>query len=180
MRPAHYEKPHISPHTAAAAVERRAIFMTESYQDAARFVPLNFLAHAYVLASSLGFPSSLPSISKAPSSPNSSCHGAYRLFTIDKMPHDSFSPAQTAEAVVAGAIARTKQNQAIIFFKAFNAGIFLSLGATVSTIVAGGSSGLNASNPGLVKVIAAALSLPLGLMSVSSAPHGPYNLLCRH
>ena len=80
------------------------------------------------------------------------------------MPHDAFSPAQTAQACVAGSIAKTKINQGVIFLKAFNAGIFLSMGASIITLVGGGSASLTASNPGLVKLIEAAFSLPFGLM----------------
>lgn len=43
------------------------------------------------------------------------------------MPHDAFSPAQVAAALVEGAIAKTKVNPVIMFGKAFNAGVMLSL-----------------------------------------------------
>lgn len=51
----------------------------------------------------------------------------------------------------------------------FIAGVFLSFGGLLSEIVGGGSAGLNASNPGLVKLLSGFV-FPVGLVMYALVP----------
>jgi len=52
-----------------------------------------------------------------------------------------------------------------IFFKAFMAGVMLSFGGLLSEIIQAGSAGINAQNPGLVKILGG-LVFPVGLVMI--------------
>ncbi|TFY69632.1 hypothetical protein EVJ58_g295 [Rhodofomes roseus] len=57
-----------------------------------------------------------------------------------------------------------------LFFKAVLAGVMLSYGGLMSEIVGGGSAGLGVNNPGLVKLLAAAV-FPVGLVMIVLQGH---------
>jgi len=75
------------------------------------------------------------------------------------------TPTDIGVAFVQAGVAKTKPHPLVVFGKAFNAGMMLSFGCTIYLIAMGGSPGLTASNPGLVKVLASAL-FPVGLITI--------------
>jgi len=53
----------------------------------------------------------------------------------------------------------------IVFFKAFNAGVYLSFGGLLSEVIQGGSPTINTNNPGLLKVLGGFV-FPVGLVMI--------------
>ncbi|KAI0719710.1 Formate/nitrite transporter [Fomitopsis betulina] len=80
-------------------------------------------------------------------------------------PPSTLKPAQVAVAMVEHGIAKHKTRGDIVFLKAVLAGVMLSFGGLLSEIVGGGSAGINADNPGLVKFLAGAV-FPVGLIMI--------------
>jgi len=80
-------------------------------------------------------------------------------------PPSTLKPAQVAIAMVEHGVAKHKTRGDMIFFKAFLAGVMLSFGGLLSEIIQAGSAGINASNPGLVKVMGGAV-FPVGLVMI--------------
>ncbi|OSX66662.1 hypothetical protein POSPLADRAFT_1064824 [Postia placenta MAD-698-R-SB12] len=78
-------------------------------------------------------------------------------------PPSTLKPAQVAVAMVEHGIVKHRTRADKVFFKAVGAGIMLSFGGLLSEIIGGGSAGINANNPGLVKVLAGAV-FPVGLI----------------
>jgi len=74
-------------------------------------------------------------------------------------------PAQVASAMVAHGVAKHKTRVDIVFFKAFLAGVMLSFGGLLYVVIVGGSTGLTASNPGLVHVLGGFV-FPVGLVMI--------------
>jgi len=74
-------------------------------------------------------------------------------------------PAEVARLFVEAGIVKHRTRPDIVFLKAFVAGVFLSFGGLLSEIVGGGSPGLTASNPGLVKLLAGFV-FPVGLVMI--------------
>jgi len=62
-------------------------------------------------------------------------------------------------------VAKHRTRIDIVFFKAFLAGVMLSFGGLLNLIITGGSPGLVASNPGLVKVLGGGV-FPVGLVMI--------------
>ncbi|KAI0743439.1 Formate/nitrite transporter [Daedaleopsis nitida] len=80
-------------------------------------------------------------------------------------PPSTLKPAQVALAMIESGVAKHRTRGDLLFFKAFAAGVMLSFGGLLSEIVAGGSAGINASNPGLVKFLSGAV-FPVGLIMI--------------
>ncbi|KZT24241.1 Formate/nitrite transporter [Neolentinus lepideus HHB14362 ss-1] len=80
-------------------------------------------------------------------------------------PPSTLRPAEVAEAMVQHGIAKHRTRWDMVFWKAFLAGIMLSFGGILSTVISGGSTGLNTSNPGLVKVMGGFV-FPVGLVMI--------------
>lgn len=80
-------------------------------------------------------------------------------------PPSTLKPAQVAVAMVEHGIVKHRTRADKVFFKAVGAGIMLSFGGLLSEIVGGGSAGINANNPGLVKFLAGAV-FPVGLIMI--------------
>jgi formate/nitrite transporter FocA (FNT family) len=78
---------------------------------------------------------------------------------------DAYTPAEGAELLCKLAEQKAMQPYDHIFLKAFLGGVYLSFGGFLYLIVAGGSAGLNASNPGLLRVIEG-LVFPVGLVII--------------
>ncbi|CAE6396097.1 unnamed protein product [Rhizoctonia solani] len=77
----------------------------------------------------------------------------------------TLTPAQTAQKMFDLALAKNRQRADVVFFKAFIAGVFLSFGGLLYVIISGGSAGLTAANPGLVKILGG-LVFPVGLVMI--------------
>ncbi|KAF9451939.1 putative formate/nitrite transporter [Macrolepiota fuliginosa MF-IS2] len=77
----------------------------------------------------------------------------------------TMKPAQVAQLMVDYAVAKHRDRYESIFFKAFAAGIMLSFGGILSEVIQGGAGGLNASNPGIVKILGGAV-FPVGLIMI--------------
>lgn len=77
----------------------------------------------------------------------------------------TLTPAQVAAAMVEHGIVKHRTRYEIMFFKAFIAGVFLSYGGLLSTVLGGGAAGLTATNPGLEKILAGAV-FPVGLVMI--------------
>jgi formate/nitrite transporter FocA (FNT family) len=96
-------------------------------------------------------------------------------------PPSTLKPAEVAEILVQHAVAKHKDRYDKVFFKAvslktlklglhvingrsqFMAGAMLSFGGLLSEVLQGGATGLNASNPGIVKVLGGFV-FPVGLV----------------
>ena len=96
-------------------------------------------------------------------------------------PPSTLKPAQVAVAMIESGVAKHRTRGDLVFFKSvsrlghfarapelnlgvkFAAGVMLSFGGLLSEIVSGGSPGLTASNPGLVKFLGGAV-FPVGLI----------------
>ncbi|KAI0812694.1 Formate/nitrite transporter [Irpex lacteus] len=85
----------------------------------------------------------------------------------------TLKPAQVAEAMIDLAVYKHKTRPEKIFIKAFAAGALLSFGGLLSEIIQGGAAGLNAQNPGIVKVLGGFV-FPVGLVMIVL---GGYELL---
>ncbi|KAG1775359.1 putative formate/nitrite transporter [Suillus placidus] len=75
----------------------------------------------------------------------------------------TLKPAEVAVALVEQAVAKHNTRLDKTFFKAVLAGVMLSFGGLFDLIITGGSPGLTASNPGIVKV-PAALIFPMAVL----------------
>ncbi|KAI0823708.1 Formate/nitrite transporter [Trametes gibbosa] len=80
-------------------------------------------------------------------------------------PPSTLKPAQVAVAMIEYGVAKHRTRADVVFFKAVAAGVMLSFGGLLSEIVSGGSAGINASNPGLVKFLGGAV-FPVGLIMI--------------
>ncbi|PCH43954.1 Formate/nitrite transporter [Wolfiporia cocos MD-104 SS10] len=80
-------------------------------------------------------------------------------------PPSTLKPAQVAVAMVEHGIVKHRTRADLVFFKAVLAGVMLSFGGLLSEIISGGSAGINANNPGLVKVLGGAV-FPVGLIMI--------------
>ncbi|TFY82348.1 hypothetical protein EWM64_g1664 [Hericium alpestre] len=80
-------------------------------------------------------------------------------------PPSTLKPAEVAVAMVEAAVMKHNTRYDKIFFKAFMAGVMLSFGGLLSEIIQGGAAGLNASNPGIVKVLGGFV-FPVGLVMI--------------
>jgi len=83
---------------------------------------------------------------------------------MDNTP-STLKPAQVAQVMVDYAVAKHRDRYESIFMKAFLAGAMLSFGGLLSLIIQGGAGGLNATNPGIVKIIGGAV-FPVGLIMI--------------
>jgi len=77
----------------------------------------------------------------------------------------TLSPAQVATAMVAQGVYKHNTRIDKVFFKAIFAGVLLSFGGLLNIILTGGSPGLTASNPGLVKILGGFV-FPIGLVMI--------------
>ncbi|KAI0248118.1 putative formate/nitrite transporter [Lactifluus subvellereus] len=77
----------------------------------------------------------------------------------------TLKPAEVAIAMVEAAVRKHNTRIDMIFFKAFLAGAMLSFGGLLAEVLQGGSPGLTASNPGIVKVLAGFI-FPVGLAMI--------------
>ncbi|KAG1802746.1 putative formate/nitrite transporter [Suillus plorans] len=77
----------------------------------------------------------------------------------------TLTPAEVAVALVEQAVAKHNTRLDKTFFKAVLAGVMLSFGGLLDLIISGGSPGLTASNPGIVKVLGG-LVFPVGLVMI--------------
>ncbi|TDL22609.1 putative formate/nitrite transporter [Rickenella mellea] len=80
-------------------------------------------------------------------------------------PSSTLSPAEVAVLMVEAGVIKHRSRFDVIFFKSFIAGAFLSFGGLLSEIIQGGSPGINASNPGLLKILGG-LVFPVGLVMI--------------
>jgi len=80
-------------------------------------------------------------------------------------PPSTLKPAEVAIAMVELGVAKHRTRADKLFFKAFLAGIMLSFGGLLSEVIQAGSAGINASNPGLVKVMGGFV-FPVGLVMI--------------
>ncbi|TFK87012.1 Formate/nitrite transporter [Polyporus arcularius HHB13444] len=80
-------------------------------------------------------------------------------------PPSTLKPTQVAVAMIESGVAKHRTRADLVFFKAVAAGVMLSFGGLLSEIVSGGSAGINASNPGLVKFLGGAV-FPVGLIMI--------------
>lgn len=74
---------------------------------------------------------------------------------------DSHSAERTSELWLESAVDKWRGGLIKSFVKAILAGMLLSFGAMMFLVVAGGSGGLAAENPGLVKMLSAGGEYPL-------------------
>jgi len=70
-----------------------------------------------------------------------------------------------AESMVATAVYKHNTRYEVTFLKAFCAGVMLSFGGLLYLIVTGGSNGINAQNPGLIKLLGGFV-FPVGLTMI--------------
>ncbi|KAI9453162.1 Formate/nitrite transporter [Lactarius psammicola] len=77
----------------------------------------------------------------------------------------TLKPAEVAVAMVEAAVIKHRTRIDMIFFKAFLAGAMLSFGGLLSEVLQGGAGGLNASNPGIVKILGGFV-FPVGLVMI--------------
>ncbi|KAH9940530.1 Formate/nitrite transporter [Epithele typhae] len=80
-------------------------------------------------------------------------------------PPSTLKPAQVAVGMIESGVIKHNTRADLVFFKSFAAGAMLSFGGLLFEIVNGGSPGLTASNPGLVKLLAGAV-FPVGLIMI--------------
>ncbi|KAI0915681.1 hypothetical protein AcV5_003536 [Taiwanofungus camphoratus] len=85
-------------------------------------------------------------------------------------PPSTLKPAQVAVAMVESGVLKHRTRADLVFFKAVLAGVMLSYGGLLSEIVGGGSAGINATNPGLVKLLSGAV-FPVGLVMIVLQGH---------
>ncbi|KAI0958186.1 hypothetical protein AcV7_004072 [Taiwanofungus camphoratus] len=85
-------------------------------------------------------------------------------------PPSTLKPAQVAVAMVESGMVKHRTRADLVFFKAVLAGVMLSYGGLLSEIVGGGSAGINATNPGLVKLLSGAV-FPVGLVMIVLQGH---------
>ncbi|KAJ7096228.1 putative formate/nitrite transporter [Mycena epipterygia] len=81
------------------------------------------------------------------------------------MDPSTLKPAEVAVYFLKQGAAKHRDRYASVFFKAVLAGVMLSFGGLLSEVVSGGSPGLTASNPGLVKVLGGFV-FPVGLVMI--------------
>jgi len=79
--------------------------------------------------------------------------------------HSTLSPKEVAVAMVEHGVVKHRTRFEIVFFKAFNAGVFLSFGGLLSEVIQGGSPSINTNNPGLLKVLGGFV-FPVGLVMI--------------
>ncbi|KAF8558040.1 putative formate/nitrite transporter [Imleria badia] len=77
----------------------------------------------------------------------------------------TLKPAETAVALIETAVEKHNTRWDRTFFKAVLAGIMLSFGGLFDIIISGGSAGISATNPGLVKVLGGFV-FPVGLVMI--------------
>lgn len=82
----------------------------------------------------------------------------------------TMKPDQVAAYMVELAVYKHKTHPLKLFLKAFTAGILLSFGGLLSEIIQGGAGGLNATNPGIVKVLGGFV-FPVGLVMIVLGGH---------
>ncbi|KAI0072703.1 Formate/nitrite transporter [Panus rudis PR-1116 ss-1] len=80
-------------------------------------------------------------------------------------PPSTLKPAEVAIAMVETGVAKHRTRPDKVFLKAVAAGVMLSFGGLLSEIISGGSAGINAQNPGLVKILGGAV-FPVGLVMI--------------
>ncbi|KAI0785519.1 Formate/nitrite transporter [Abortiporus biennis] len=80
-------------------------------------------------------------------------------------PPSTLKPVQVAIAMVEHGVAKHNTRADKIFLKAFLAGVMLSFGGLLSEVIQAGSGGINASNPGLVKILGGFV-FPVGLVMI--------------
>ncbi|BFZ65148.1 hypothetical protein YB2330_006311, partial [Saitoella coloradoensis] len=78
---------------------------------------------------------------------------------------DAYTPAEAAHLLVSLGAAKAKEPIDHLFLKAFLAGVYLSFGGLLYITVGGGSAGLNATNPGIVRLLEG-LVFPVGLFLI--------------
>jgi formate/nitrite transporter len=74
---------------------------------------------------------------------------------------DAHTPVETLRLAEAAGVAKARLSWLDLSVKSFLAGIFISLGAGLDILIAGGSPGLRASNPSMATLISA-LTFPVG------------------
>ncbi|KAF8441480.1 putative formate/nitrite transporter [Boletus edulis BED1] len=77
----------------------------------------------------------------------------------------TLKPAETTVALIEMAVAKHNTRWDKTFFKAVMAGVMLSFGGLFDIIISGGSPGIAASNPGLVKLLGGFV-FPVGLVMI--------------
>jgi formate/nitrite transporter len=78
---------------------------------------------------------------------------------------DAHTPVETLRLAEAAGVAKARLSWLDLSVKSFLAGIFISLGAGLDILIAGGSPGLRASNPSLATLISA-LTFPVGFVII--------------
>ena len=78
---------------------------------------------------------------------------------------DAHSPPETMQLVSQAGVAKAKLPWADLMVKSFLGGMFISLGGLFDLVVAGGATGMRASNPSIVTLIAA-FTFPIGFVLV--------------
>ncbi|KAJ6499208.1 Formate/nitrite transporter [Mycena sanguinolenta] len=86
------------------------------------------------------------------------------------MDASTLKPAEVAVYFLKSGIAKHNDRYESIFFKAVLAGIMLSFGGLLSEVISGGSPGLTASNPGIVKILGGFV-FPVGLVMIVLQGH---------
>jgi len=98
-------------------------------------------------------------------SPERQQQGGERRPHISMEKVDAHSPPETCQLISQSGVAKAKLPWADLIIKSFLGGLFISLGSLFDLIIAGGATGLRASNPSLVTAIAAFV-FPIGFVLV--------------
>jgi formate/nitrite transporter len=80
-------------------------------------------------------------------------------------PVDSHTPVETLRLAEAAGVAKARLSWLDLSVKSFLAGIFISLGAGLDILIAGGSPGLRASNPAMATLISG-FTFPVGFVII--------------
>jgi len=77
----------------------------------------------------------------------------------------TYTPEEVAAIMIESAVAKHRSRLDIVFGKAVTAGVMLSYGGLLSQVLGAGSTSLNVSNPGLVKILSGFV-FPVGLVMI--------------
>ncbi|KAJ6499985.1 Formate/nitrite transporter [Mycena vitilis] len=81
------------------------------------------------------------------------------------MDASTLRPAEVAVSFLRAGVAKHRDRYESVFFKSVLAGVMLSFGGLLSEVISGGSPGLTASNPGIVKILGGFV-FPVGLVMI--------------
>ena len=90
---------------------------------------------------------------------------------------ESRSPQATVEAIDDAAVAKSALPNAHLFVMSVLGGVFIAVGALLAIVVAGGATGLQEANPGLVRLILGAV-FPVGFIAVVLTGAGLFTSDC--